>query len=109
MVAPAAMTTALTRRQGDGKQKFCQPLCRRQRKTNLGATIRIGQEIWCLPYAGFLLRHGWVSKESRKEKDFFSDFLYHTFFFEYFYAFYNTGKSEMKISLTLPFQHCTVK
>ena len=24
-------------------------------KTFIGATIRISQEIWCLPYAGFLL------------------------------------------------------
>ena len=30
-----------------------QPFCRRQRKTNIGDTIRIGQEIRCLPYAGF--------------------------------------------------------
>ena len=37
-----------------GPKKCYQPLCQRQQK-NIGATIRIGQEIWCLPYAGFLM------------------------------------------------------
>ena len=37
-----------------GRGYCCQPLCRRQREKNLGATIRIGREILCLPYAGFL-------------------------------------------------------
>ena len=34
------------------------PFCRHQKKTNLGATIRIGQESRCLPYAGFFLYRG---------------------------------------------------
>ena len=28
---------------------------RRLKKINIGASIRIGREIWCLPYAGFSL------------------------------------------------------
>ena len=38
---------------GEGK-KCCQPLFRRQRKKNLGATMCIGREIRCLPCGVFL-------------------------------------------------------
>ena len=31
------------------------PLTTPAKKKNIGATIRIGQEIWCLPYAVFFL------------------------------------------------------
>ena len=40
-------------REGKKEKKCCQPLCLRQLKTNLGATICIGPEIRCLTYAGF--------------------------------------------------------
>ena len=39
------------------QEKNCYQLLwgrRRQKKTTIGATIRIGREILCLPYAGFL-------------------------------------------------------
>ena len=38
-----------------GPKKCYQPLCQRQQKKNVGATIRIVQEIRCLTYAGFLM------------------------------------------------------
>ena len=35
------------------KKKCYEPLWQRQQKKNIGATIHIGREIWCLPYGGF--------------------------------------------------------
>ena len=38
----------------------------------IGATIRIGQEMLCLPYAGFLfITKGRVQKKNRGKYDFF--------------------------------------
>ena len=48
----AAAAAAAGRGEGGGK-KICQTLCLCQREKNLGAPIRIGQEIQCFPYAGF--------------------------------------------------------
>ena len=45
----AAATVAKTKRQ----KMLSAPLSTPAEK-NIGATIRIGREIWCLPYAGFL-------------------------------------------------------
>ena len=42
-------------KKGGGQNKLYHPLCQRQRKTNIGATIRISREILCLLYAGFFL------------------------------------------------------
>ena len=49
----AAAAPVMTAAVGEGGGECCQPLCRRQRKKTLGATICIGREIRCLRYAGF--------------------------------------------------------
>ena len=39
-----------------GKTRAISPLFDASGNKNIGATIRIGREIWCLPYAGFLCK-----------------------------------------------------
>ena len=38
-------------------RKITQPLKKTHKKYGSGATIRIGQESWCVPYAGFFVRN----------------------------------------------------
>ena len=44
-----------TQKKKKKKKKKKQPLKKKKKKKNIGPTIRIGQEIQCLLYAGFLL------------------------------------------------------
>ena len=53
------------------KKKCNQSLFWRQRKQNISATIRIGQELRCLPYAGYFLdpfKKENLDRQTRKKK-----------------------------------------